>query len=151
MWALAELCRVPYYMAGLLGQDASALAWLRYSAFLVLYPVGFVAELGVDWVVFAVLGTQVSALLAIGRGARRRGARWLTMHRVRWLYRFRRSFRLHWSVLASLDTPFLHCTCCWPTCLLLRSCSRPCSSSAGASWGSRGTTHGRSRHAQRAS
>lgn len=46
-------------MAGLLGQDASALAWLRYSAFLVLYPVGFVAELGVDWVVFAVLGTQV--------------------------------------------------------------------------------------------
>lgn len=80
MWALAELCRVPYYMAGLLGQDASALAWLRYSAFLVLYPVGFVAELGVDWVVFAVLGTQVSALLAIGRGARRRGARWLAHH-----------------------------------------------------------------------
>jgi hypothetical protein len=38
-------CRYPYYLLGQLGVKAPYwLTWLRYSAFIVLYPIGIVAE-----------------------------------------------------------------------------------------------------------
>lgn len=48
-WSLTELIRYGYFTAKLTGGDASPppywLHWLRYSAFIVLYPVGISSEL----------------------------------------------------------------------------------------------------------
>ena len=54
VWSLAELIRYPFYLARLFGTRLpsivlSVITWLRYNAFIVLYPVGFVAEV---WCVF---------------------------------------------------------------------------------------------------
>ena len=52
MWAAAEMTRLPFYIANLAGHSVPALLRLRYSAFLVLYPLGFVGEFGVFCQVF---------------------------------------------------------------------------------------------------
>ena len=48
VWAASEVCRFPYYagaiMAGGSDKVPAWLAWLRYSAFVPLYPLGFAAE-----------------------------------------------------------------------------------------------------------
>ena len=43
-WALSEVIRYPHYVCGLLGLTLPALEWLRYTAFIVLYPVGVFGE-----------------------------------------------------------------------------------------------------------
>ena len=43
-WALGELCRYPWYALQLLGACPPALTYLRYTAFIPLYPVGVVGE-----------------------------------------------------------------------------------------------------------
>jgi very-long-chain (3R)-3-hydroxyacyl-CoA dehydratase len=47
-WSLSELVRYSYYLVGLFkGKKIPAvLTWLRYSAFLVLYPMGITGEIG---------------------------------------------------------------------------------------------------------
>lgn len=45
VWALADVIRYPWYALQGLGCCPAALTWLRYSAFVVLYPVGVAAEM----------------------------------------------------------------------------------------------------------
>lgn len=47
-WTLSELVRYSYYLIGLVkGKKIPAwLTWLRYSAFIVLYPMGITGEIG---------------------------------------------------------------------------------------------------------
>mmetsp|Transcript_6572 Transcript_6572/g.19925 ORF Transcript_6572/g.19925 Transcript_6572/m.19925 type:complete len:220 (-) Transcript_6572:1100-1759(-) len=44
VWALIELVRYPYYLLTLLGKCPRWLEWLRYSAFVPLYPIGMALE-----------------------------------------------------------------------------------------------------------
>jgi len=44
IWSMAEVIRYPYYMIGLLGIEDKALTWMRYSAWIVLYPIGILLE-----------------------------------------------------------------------------------------------------------
>ncbi|CUM66548.1 uncharacterized protein PRCAT00004217001 [Priceomyces carsonii] len=46
-WSLTEVIRYGFYIAKLLNHVPYPLMWLRYSAFLVLYPVGLVCEASV--------------------------------------------------------------------------------------------------------
>lgn len=49
-WALSEPPRYALYAIGLAGDPAPyALTWVRYSAFLVLYPAGITGEIGCVW------------------------------------------------------------------------------------------------------
>ncbi|KYQ90633.1 hypothetical protein DLAC_09263 [Tieghemostelium lacteum] len=43
-WGLSELIRYPFYIATQLNEIPPFLLWLRYNAFIVLYPIGFAAE-----------------------------------------------------------------------------------------------------------
>lgn len=47
-WALADVIRYAFYMRAGVGDQWPALLWLRYSLFIVLYPVGIVTE----WLVY---------------------------------------------------------------------------------------------------
>ena len=44
-WALGEHVRYPWYALTVLGACPRALTWLRYTAFVPLYPVGFLGEM----------------------------------------------------------------------------------------------------------
>lgn len=46
-WGLSEIIRYSFYFFGLINKDAipKALTWLRYSAFMVLYPLGITGEI----------------------------------------------------------------------------------------------------------
>merc|ERR1712091_662091 len=44
-WALGELVRYPWYALTVLNVCPRALTWLRYTAFIPLYPVGFLGEM----------------------------------------------------------------------------------------------------------
>lgn len=43
-WGITEVVRYSFYFLGLLGKDIYALTWMRYSFFLVLYPLGVTGE-----------------------------------------------------------------------------------------------------------
>ncbi|GAM28543.1 hypothetical protein SAMD00019534_117190 [Acytostelium subglobosum LB1] len=43
-WGISELIRFPYYIAQAYNECPPFLTWLRYNAFIVLYPIGFAAE-----------------------------------------------------------------------------------------------------------
>lgn len=43
-WSLTEVVRYPFYFLALLGIDLYAINWLRYTLFLVLYPLGAGSE-----------------------------------------------------------------------------------------------------------
>ncbi|CAN0436188.1 unnamed protein product, partial [Hapterophycus canaliculatus] len=49
-WATSEVIRYPFYALSIAGMCPPALQWLRYTAFIVLYPLGFAGELG-TWIV----------------------------------------------------------------------------------------------------
>ncbi|KAJ8919044.1 hypothetical protein NQ315_016950 [Exocentrus adspersus] len=44
VWCGIEIIRYPYYMSQLHEKENGLLTWLRYSAWMVLYPIGFVCE-----------------------------------------------------------------------------------------------------------
>lgn len=44
-WGVTEVVRYQFYAQNLRGKPGSALVWLRYNAFLVLYPLGVSSEL----------------------------------------------------------------------------------------------------------
>jgi very-long-chain (3R)-3-hydroxyacyl-CoA dehydratase len=52
-WCLSEVIRYPWYAAG--ASSPRWLTWLRYSAFIPLYPVGVVCELAIIWVALPAL------------------------------------------------------------------------------------------------
>jgi very-long-chain (3R)-3-hydroxyacyl-CoA dehydratase len=37
-WAVSEVIRYPYYLAAVTKKPPQLLEWLRYSAFIILYP-----------------------------------------------------------------------------------------------------------------
>ncbi|KAL3866662.1 hypothetical protein ACJMK2_043944 [Sinanodonta woodiana] len=43
-WSAVELIRYPFYMLSSVGMDVKIVTWLRYSAWVVLYPLGFLFE-----------------------------------------------------------------------------------------------------------
>ncbi|EFA76185.1 hypothetical protein PPL_10402 [Heterostelium album PN500] len=43
-WGVSELIRFPFYIAQAYGDCPPILTWLRYNAFIILYPIGFAAE-----------------------------------------------------------------------------------------------------------
>ncbi|EFN59260.1 hypothetical protein CHLNCDRAFT_137564 [Chlorella variabilis] len=51
-WALSEVTRYPWYAANLVGACPRWLTWIRYTAFIPLYPVGVVGEM---WSVYQAL------------------------------------------------------------------------------------------------
>lgn len=44
VWSLVELVRYPYYIIAILKKDIPTLTWLRYSIWIVLYPLGVLCE-----------------------------------------------------------------------------------------------------------
>lgn len=44
VWSLVELIRYPYYIISLVKKEIPFLTWLRYSVWVVLYPLGFLCE-----------------------------------------------------------------------------------------------------------
>lgn len=44
-WSVTEVIRYSYYVAALCGYSPRVLSWLRYSLFIVLYPIGVSGEL----------------------------------------------------------------------------------------------------------
>ncbi|XP_060523846.1 very-long-chain (3R)-3-hydroxyacyl-CoA dehydratase isoform X2 [Cylas formicarius] len=44
VWSSIEVIRYPYYMTQLINKEQYLLTWLRYSAWIILYPLGFVCE-----------------------------------------------------------------------------------------------------------
>ncbi|KAL6785605.1 hypothetical protein ACKKBF_B00930 [Auxenochlorella protothecoides x Auxenochlorella symbiontica] len=49
VWALADIIRFAYYASVIMGKSVPILAWLRYSAFIPLYPIGVAAEMKIVW------------------------------------------------------------------------------------------------------
>jgi very-long-chain (3R)-3-hydroxyacyl-CoA dehydratase len=49
VWSLIEIFRYPYYALSVLGMEAKTLTWLRYTAWIPLYPLGFTSEATVLW------------------------------------------------------------------------------------------------------
>lgn len=45
IWSMAEVIRYPFYISKLLNIKSSLIEWLRYNAFIILYPIGFAAEM----------------------------------------------------------------------------------------------------------
>lgn len=45
-WCLSEIIRYSFYAANLYNASPAPLTWLRYSAFMILYPVGITGEIG---------------------------------------------------------------------------------------------------------
>ena len=43
-WALGDAARYPFYILNVFGQSNSLITWVRYSAWILLYPLGFVLE-----------------------------------------------------------------------------------------------------------
>eukprot|EP00735_Rhodelphis_limneticus_P009455 TRINITY_DN2759_c0_g1::TRINITY_DN2759_c0_g1_i1::g.27403::m.27403 TRINITY_DN2759_c0_g1::TRINITY_DN2759_c0_g1_i1::g.27403 ORF type:complete len:231 (+),score=54.88,sp/Q8VZB2/HACD_ARATH/38.32/8e-39,PTPLA/PF04387.9/2.8e-49 TRINITY_DN2759_c0_g1_i1:46-693(+) len=52
VWAFAEIIRYPYYAFSLLKIMPYPLLWLRYTQFIIMYPLGFIAEVGVIYAAF---------------------------------------------------------------------------------------------------
>lgn len=48
-WGLLDLIRYPFYVLNMLNRCPSFLKWLRYSEFIVLYPLSFVSEMYLWW------------------------------------------------------------------------------------------------------
>ena len=48
-WSIAEIIRYSYYIAKESDHEIRILTWLRYSAFIILYPFGVTGELLTIW------------------------------------------------------------------------------------------------------
>mmetsp|Transcript_13618 Transcript_13618/g.27859 ORF Transcript_13618/g.27859 Transcript_13618/m.27859 type:complete len:216 (-) Transcript_13618:86-733(-) len=46
-WSVAEVIRYPFYGLSIVDSCPGALLWLRYSAFILLYPIGILSEIAV--------------------------------------------------------------------------------------------------------
>ncbi|XP_069137578.1 very-long-chain (3R)-3-hydroxyacyl-CoA dehydratase-like [Argopecten irradians] len=44
IWSSIEVVRYPFYMLSLLGKKSDVITWCRYTAWIPLYPVGFISE-----------------------------------------------------------------------------------------------------------
>jgi very-long-chain (3R)-3-hydroxyacyl-CoA dehydratase len=63
MWSVGEVIRYGYFtlmLSGLLLTASNFVVWLRYSAFILIYPIGIGAEM---WLVYRAIGKSDSAWL----------------------------------------------------------------------------------------
>lgn len=69
--SLFSICpRYPFYALNIAGRCPPFLHWLRYTAFIVLYPLGFVGELA-TWIVgLPHIKVGLVGVVSISRGAR---------------------------------------------------------------------------------
>lgn len=51
-WSVAEIIRYSYYVKQLFNKDNKSITWLRYSAFIICYPIGLFCEFYVMFTVF---------------------------------------------------------------------------------------------------
>ena len=51
-WCVAEIIRYTYYSTELLNQKIKVIVWFRYSAFIILYPIGVACEFFIMYLVF---------------------------------------------------------------------------------------------------
>lgn len=51
-WCIAEIIRCTYYLSQLIKKEKHIITWLRYSAFMVLYPIGVACEFLIMYLVF---------------------------------------------------------------------------------------------------
>ena len=51
-WFIAEIIRYAYYVSDMFNVQGKLITWLRYSAFIICYPVGVVSEFFVMYTVF---------------------------------------------------------------------------------------------------
>lgn len=51
-WFIAEIIRYAYYVSGMFNVQGKLITWLRYSAFIICYPVGVIAEFFIMYTVF---------------------------------------------------------------------------------------------------
>ena len=52
VWCFAEIIRYAHYLTQLLKKENKIISWLRYSAFLILYPIGVACEFFIMYLVF---------------------------------------------------------------------------------------------------
>lgn len=64
-WSITEIIRAAFYISGLFGKEIKALLWMRYTFFIVLYPIGVVGEF---MVMFSFMKWRWFELDAIGIG-----------------------------------------------------------------------------------
>jgi very-long-chain (3R)-3-hydroxyacyl-CoA dehydratase len=60
MWSIGEVIRYGYFTLMLSGFTHHFIIWLRYSAFILIYPIGISAEM---WLVYKAIGESDSAWL----------------------------------------------------------------------------------------
>ena len=58
VWSLSEVIRYPWYAAGTAGTCPYWLTWLRYTAFIPLYPVGVVGEMAAVYLALPYIGQR---------------------------------------------------------------------------------------------
>ncbi|KAG7671733.1 hypothetical protein Ndes2526B_g07369 [Nannochloris sp. 'desiccata'] len=58
VWALSEVVRYPWYAAVTAGVCPQWLTWLRYTAFIALYPVGVVGEMHAVYLALPYIGAR---------------------------------------------------------------------------------------------
>jgi len=51
-WAVLDLIRYPFYFLNMLQLCPPFLRWLRYSEFIVIYPISFLSEMYLWWVMY---------------------------------------------------------------------------------------------------
>ena len=68
VWGLSEIIRYPWYTLTSLGLCPNFLTWLRYSAFIILYPIGILAELGGYWAAKSQIETYTGYDLPVSMG-----------------------------------------------------------------------------------
>ena len=44
-WALSDIIRYTYYSLNIFGMKSEFITWLRYTAFVILYPIGYGGEI----------------------------------------------------------------------------------------------------------
>lgn len=62
-WSLGEVLRYPYYMSTIIRKRMPRLEWIRYTAFIVLYPIGCIGELGVISATIAAITEPIIEIL----------------------------------------------------------------------------------------
>ncbi|CAI0451770.1 unnamed protein product [Linum tenue] len=48
-WSMIDAIRYPHYALNIIGSCPSWVVYIRYTAFIVLYPIGFLGELSLMW------------------------------------------------------------------------------------------------------
>lgn len=61
-WSVTEVIRYSYLALKLAGQEPYAFTWVRYSSYLVLYPVGILSEMGMMYLALGPAGQKFGQL-----------------------------------------------------------------------------------------